>query len=135
MAVSRQARKAIKQGWLVNQELRKGYPADYALGEPMSEEDGLPTSDQISGNAVTNHNNQDVTPPSLKKQDRNAITPITDNSVPPPVLPDRTPSTADSQSDDTTLDNSIRSDEQLATDDDEVEKVSEEGKQEIDDLF
>jgi len=39
----RQAKRAIKLGWLVNQEQRKSHPADYAPGEPMPETEGLPT--------------------------------------------------------------------------------------------
>lgn len=40
--VTRRAKRAIKSGWLVNREQRKGYPADYAPGEPMPESEGLP---------------------------------------------------------------------------------------------
>lgn len=40
--VTRRAKKAMRQGWLVNKEQRKSYPADYAIGEPMPPTDGLP---------------------------------------------------------------------------------------------
>lgn len=40
--VTRRAKRAIKDGWLVNREQRKSYPADYAPGEPMPECPGLP---------------------------------------------------------------------------------------------
>lgn len=47
--ITRQARKAIKLGWLVNREQRKSYPADYASGESMPEVEGLPILEGLTG--------------------------------------------------------------------------------------
>jgi hypothetical protein len=45
MAASRRTKRALKEGWLFNRELRKGYPADFAIGDPMPEIEGLPLLD------------------------------------------------------------------------------------------
>jgi hypothetical protein len=40
--VTRRAQKAMRQGWLVNGQQLRSYPADYTVGEPMPPADGLP---------------------------------------------------------------------------------------------
>jgi biotin operon repressor len=52
LGVSRQAvnhvvRVAINQGWLVNAETKKGYPANLDLGEPLPESLGLPKPEEL----------------------------------------------------------------------------------------
>jgi hypothetical protein len=42
MAASRAVKTACTQGWLVNNEKRRGYPASLTLGEPLPERTGLP---------------------------------------------------------------------------------------------
>jgi hypothetical protein len=42
-AVSRWAQKGIKGEWIINQEIKRGYPADYIPGEPLPDTQGLPT--------------------------------------------------------------------------------------------
>jgi hypothetical protein len=82
MAASRRAKRALREGWLVNRESRKGYPADYTLGEPMPEVEGLPI---LGYNTVTDRNIPLITDSSFKNGDCNAITPLTnDNTSPPP---------------------------------------------------
>jgi hypothetical protein len=44
----RRAKTAIKQGWLINAETRKGYPAVLKLGDPLPEREGLPTPETVS---------------------------------------------------------------------------------------
>lgn len=62
MAASRRAHAAVKLGWLVNKETRKGYPAEFALGETMPAEEGLPTADALRAHIEANapEANQDV---------------------------------------------------------------------------
>jgi hypothetical protein len=45
--VSRRINTAIRNGWIVNAENRKGYPWKLEVGEPMPEQEGLPTPDEI----------------------------------------------------------------------------------------
>lgn len=52
-AVSRRASKAIKQEWIINQETRKGYPADYVPGDAMPKTEGLPTLDDLKRSTVS----------------------------------------------------------------------------------
>jgi len=84
MAVSRRAKKAVKLGWLVNRELRRGYPADFTPGEPMPQPEGLPTLEDLGCNTVTDHNVPPVTDISFKNGDCNAVTRFTDAYTPPP---------------------------------------------------
>ncbi|GFP18678.1 putative DNA primase/helicase [Candidatus Hakubella thermalkaliphila] len=42
MAASGRIRTALRGGWLVNGEYRKGYPFDLDIGEPLPDEEGLP---------------------------------------------------------------------------------------------
>lgn len=83
MAVSRRARVAIKQGWLVNNEQLRGHPAKYALGEAMPREEVLPTAKEIEndGNSITNYNEQNVTPSSIENKECNGITPFSDGNI------------------------------------------------------
>jgi len=86
-AASRRAKKAIEEGWLLNRESRKGYPADFAIGEPMPETEGLPLLDC---NTITDRNTPLVTDSSFKKGNCNTVTPLTNGDTPPPPsdLPD-----------------------------------------------
>ena len=52
---SRRAKRALKQGWLVNREQRKSYPADYAPGEPMPEVEGLPVIEGVNTADIVNN--------------------------------------------------------------------------------
>lgn len=63
--VTRRATRAIKQGWLVNREQRKSYPADYAPGEPMPETEGLPLLGVDTDDTVDNERVNDF---SLKNE-------------------------------------------------------------------
>lgn len=47
MGASRRAKAAERAGWLANKETRKGHPADYAIGEPMPPEEGLPEPQEL----------------------------------------------------------------------------------------
>ncbi len=80
MAASRRAKKALKEDWIINRESRKGYSADYIIGEPMPETEGLPVLDFI---AVTGRNTHFVTDSSLEKGDCNTVTPLTDDETSP----------------------------------------------------
>lgn len=42
MAASGRIKTALRGGWLVNEEHRKGYPFDLDIGEPLPDEEGLP---------------------------------------------------------------------------------------------
>ena len=79
--VTRRAKRAIKQGWIVNREQRKSYPADYAPGEPMPETEGLPLLDVDRVDAVDNEGVNDF---SFKNEGVDALTPLTDGGIPPP---------------------------------------------------
>jgi len=39
--------RAVKNGWLINQEIRRGYPSDLILGEPLPGEFGLPDPETL----------------------------------------------------------------------------------------
>ncbi len=91
MAASRRAKRALKEDWLLNREPRKGYPADFAIGEPMPETEGLPLLDC---NTVTDRNTPPVTDFSFKNGDCNAVTPLTDEQIPPPLTDNDMPSQA-----------------------------------------
>jgi hypothetical protein len=45
---SRRVNAAIKRGWLINKETKKGQPWDLHIGEPLPEHEGLPTPDGVS---------------------------------------------------------------------------------------
>jgi hypothetical protein len=85
MAASRRAKKALKEGWLVNRESRKGYPADYTPGEPMSEVEGLPI---LNRNTITDRNTYYVTDPSFENCGCNTVTHLTNDDItfPPPCI-------------------------------------------------
>jgi biotin operon repressor len=81
MTVSRLTRKAIEEGWLVNQELRKGHPASYAVGEPLPPREGLPTVEEVSGNemsgnSVTDGNKVVDTASEFENEGCNTVTPV-----------------------------------------------------------
>ena len=82
MQVSRQAKKALKLGWLVNREQQKYHPADYAPGEPMPEVEGLP---RLGVNTAGIVNNEHVNDSSFKNSTVNMLTPLTDVNAPPPL--------------------------------------------------
>jgi len=81
MQVSRRAKRALKLGWLVNREQRKYHPADYAIGEPMPEVEGLP---MLGDNTADIVNNDHVNSSSLKNGIDNMLTPVTNSSISPP---------------------------------------------------
>jgi hypothetical protein len=83
MAALRRSKKAMKEGWIINRELRKGYPADFAIGEPMPDVEGLPILSETDGNAVTTGNTHHVTDFSFKNRVCNAVTPLTDGNTSP----------------------------------------------------
>ncbi len=76
----RRAMRAIKQGWLVNREQRKSYPADYATGEPMPETEGLPL---LGVDKVDTVNNERVNDFSFKNEGVDTLTPLTNGDTPP----------------------------------------------------
>ena len=47
MSASRRVNAALKSGWLVNHEARKGFPAQLDVGEPLPSEEGLPEPDTL----------------------------------------------------------------------------------------
>jgi hypothetical protein len=76
MQASRQAKKALKLGWLINREQRKYHPADYAQGEPMPKVEGLPV---LAGINMSNMaNNESANDSSFKNGTANTLTPLTD---------------------------------------------------------
>jgi energy-coupling factor transporter ATP-binding protein EcfA2 len=83
MQVTRRAQRAIKQGWLVNREQRKSYPADYAPGEPMPEAEGLPALtrvDRVDSERVLDF--------SFKNEGVDTLTALTNGNTPhPPGIP------------------------------------------------
>lgn len=44
---SRRVAAAIRRNWLINRETRRGQPWDLALGEPLPDQEGLPTPDEV----------------------------------------------------------------------------------------
>jgi hypothetical protein len=44
---SRRVNAAIKRGWIVNKETKRGQPWDLKLGEPLPEPEGLPTPEKL----------------------------------------------------------------------------------------
>jgi hypothetical protein len=84
MQASRQAKKALKLGWLVNKEIRKYHPADYAPGEPMPATEGLPT---LGINTANTLNNERVNDFSLKDGTVNTLTPLTNRDSSPLGMP------------------------------------------------
>jgi len=51
--VHRRVHAALKAGWLVNEESRKGYPWKLREGEPLPEKEGLPTVEEIKDACCT----------------------------------------------------------------------------------
>jgi hypothetical protein len=81
--VIRRAKKALKQGWLVNREKRKSYPADYAPGEPMPETEGLPILE--CNDTLGTVNNEAINGFSFETKRVDMLTPLTDDDTPPAV--------------------------------------------------
>ena len=91
MAVSRRVKAAIKNGWLVNAENRRGFPADLRLGEPLPERIGLPSPQELEEQY---HPSSSVTPRGLHsdgpgvpinsgvQKHCNGVTPLTDGTSP-----------------------------------------------------
>ncbi len=52
MAASRRVRAALRAGWLINEEPRKGRPYDLVVGEPLPAEDGLPRPEALRHNSI-----------------------------------------------------------------------------------
>lgn len=80
--VTRRAKKAMRQGWLINEEQRKSYPADYAIGEPMPPAEGLPflTADiAVNGNGIIRKNSTSLVLPGNTVTSVAALTPTTDD--------------------------------------------------------
>ena len=66
----RRLRVAIKEGWLINTETRKGYPASLKLGDPLPERIGLPTPERLQGSeAVAEKVPGEATTEPLKNTD------------------------------------------------------------------
>jgi len=82
MQITRRARKAIKNDWLINKESRKYHPADYAPGEPISKVEGLPILGADNTNdAVENEGGNEF---SLNPTEVNNLTPLTAGNTPQP---------------------------------------------------
>jgi len=78
--VTRRAKRAEEQDWLVNREQRKYHPADYAPGEPMPEVEGLPL---LGVDRVDTVDNERVNDSSFKNEGFDRLTPLTDGDTPP----------------------------------------------------
>ncbi len=86
-AVTRPARAALRNGWLVNNETRKGYPFDLALGEPLPGSGALPEPSAL-GQGVAVGVTPRVTPSHLRNDGGcNTVTPLTDGEHPPHPSP------------------------------------------------
>ncbi len=86
--VTRRAKRAKEQDWLVNREQRKYHPADYAPGEPMPEVEGLPL---LGVDRVDTVDNERVNGSSLKNKRVDTLTLLTDGDTPPHTLNDNLP--------------------------------------------
>ena len=65
MAASRRVNRAIKRGWLVNTESRRGYPANLMSGEPLPMRTGLPEPESLKEcNGVTSETEGNAPPPT-----------------------------------------------------------------------
>ncbi len=80
---SRRAARAIKQGWLVNREQRKSYPANYETGEPMPETEGLPL---LTVDRVDRVDTETVLNFSFKNDRVDTLTPLTNDNIHYPPL-------------------------------------------------
>ena len=83
--IERRAKAAMKAGWLVNKELRKHYPADLALGEPLPETNGLPELDNLDASDI-----ERVEDSSFENKPFDSPTPLTDSNTPRQCLVDST---------------------------------------------
>jgi hypothetical protein len=66
----------MKAGWLVNKELRKHYPADLTLGEPLPETNGLPELDNLDALDI-----ERVEDSSFENKPFDSPTPLTDSNI------------------------------------------------------
>ncbi len=81
--ITRRAARAIKAGWLVNQEQRKSYPADYLPGEPLPEVEGLPLLPEWTG--LTGVDSPLSTVFEAKDATVDRLTPLTDDNASPVI--------------------------------------------------
>ncbi len=84
--VTRRANKAMRQGWLVNREQRKSYPADYTLGEPMPPVGGLPilTVDRVDTLKMADNGHDNIF--SFGSGTVDTLTPITEGKADDPPV-------------------------------------------------
>ena len=83
LAASRRSKRALKEDWLINRESRKGYPADFAIGEPIPDTEGLP--DLIT---VSPCKNEVIQKSSFNNEACITVSPLTDSSRHTTTLPD-----------------------------------------------
>ena len=87
VAAGRRAKRALRLGWLVNNESRKYHPADYGPGEAMPEFEGLPALENLT---ITPDNSLEIhsviSNSSTIQGIDNTITPLTVSMTPPPIL-------------------------------------------------
>jgi hypothetical protein len=81
MDASRRAKKALKEDWLINRELRKNHAFDLAIGEPMPKTEGLPTLEDMSLDTVTDRNATAAADISFEKQGCNTVTTDTGDKI------------------------------------------------------
>jgi len=81
----RRAKRALKLGWLVNQEQRKYHPADYAPGEPMPETKGLPMLGGVDTLDIVDNGHVNVS--SLENGTVDMLTPFTNGNISPLGMP------------------------------------------------
>ena len=81
MAASRRARRAQRENWLINKESRRGYPADFAIGESIPKTEGLPTLEDMRGYTIIPVTEGMLQQNSFKNGACNAVTPLTDDET------------------------------------------------------
>lgn len=81
---SRHIKRALRNGWLVNNETRKYHPFDLALGEPLPDHKGLPDPDSLQLHAVSSPNETDF---SYENSEGFTVSPVTAGNM--ELLPDR----------------------------------------------
>jgi hypothetical protein len=88
MAALRRARKALRNGWIMNQEQRKHYPADYTIGEPMPRIEGLPTLEDLTEELATLVTVSPLPDSVAEIENSNAVTRATDGNTQPHINED-----------------------------------------------
>lgn len=63
-SVSRTVATALKNGWLINTELRKGFPHQLVPGDDLPTDSGLPTPDELRALMAKGCSVADVSPPT-----------------------------------------------------------------------